>query len=122
MKDLDLMTKEEIERAEAEVWREVDEYERSRTPEQAAADKRANARFVARGRKLLEERMRRDFPSLYPVATAPTQSWLDARAVIAGDLYRDGEITQQECFRLEMDAALGENSGPINYQPGADSQ
>ena len=53
-------------------------------------------------------------------SAAPTQAWLDARAVIAGDLYRDGEITRQECWRLEMDAVLGEDSGPINYDPNAD--
>jgi len=40
---------------------------------------------------------------------------LDARAKIAGDLYRGGQISRVECFRLEMDAALGEDSGPINY-------
>lgn len=41
---------------------------------------------------------------------------IKARAVIAGDLYREGRITRPECFRLEMDAALGYDSGPIAYE------
>lgn len=45
-----------------------------------------------------------------------TQPALNARAVIAGDLFHEGEITRGECFRLEMDAALGENSGGIKYE------
>ena len=32
------------------------------------------------------------------------QNELNARAIIAADLYRDGEITRTECFRVEMDA------------------
>ena len=51
-----------------------------------------------------------------------TKAELDARALIAGDLYRDGEITRHECFRLEMDAALGEDSGPIHYEQNDDYQ
>ncbi len=44
-----------------------------------------------------------------------TQSELEARALIAGDLFQEGEITRTECFRLEMDAGLGENTGDINF-------
>jgi len=40
---------------------------------------------------------------------------LNARAIIAGDLYQEGEITRAECFRLEMDALLGEDSGAIRW-------
>ena len=48
--------------------------------------------------------------------TNVAQSELDARALIAGDLYREGEITRSECFRLEMDAFLGEYTGPVNLR------
>ncbi len=44
-----------------------------------------------------------------------TQKEMDARAIIAGDLYKDGEITRGECFRLEMDAFLGVNTGAITF-------
>lgn len=40
---------------------------------------------------------------------------LKARAIIAGDLYREGRITREECFRLEMDGLLGEDSGEIKF-------
>lgn len=43
-------------------------------------------------------------------------SQLRARAIIAGDLYREGRILRCECFRLEMDAYLGCDSGPIQYE------
>lgn len=45
-----------------------------------------------------------------------TQSELDARASIAGDLLREGEITRVECFRIEVDALLGENSGDLKFE------
>lgn len=44
-----------------------------------------------------------------------TQKELEARALIAGDLFREGKILRVECFRLEMDAALGEDTGDIRY-------
>jgi hypothetical protein len=44
-----------------------------------------------------------------------TQKELEARASIAGDLFREGKILRVECFRLEMDAALGEDTGDIRY-------
>ena len=43
-------------------------------------------------------------------------SQLRARAIIAGDLYREGRILRCECFRIEMDAYLGRDSGPIQYE------
>lgn len=49
-----------------------------------------------------------------------TQKWLEARAVIAGDLFREGRITRAECFRIEMDSAIGEDSGDIKYQANSD--
>lgn len=49
-----------------------------------------------------------------------TQAELDARAVIAGDLFKEGEITRVECFRLEMDAALGENTGDLTFEKNED--
>jgi hypothetical protein len=45
-----------------------------------------------------------------------TQAHLDARALIASDLFQEGEITRRECFRLELDAALGEDTGDIKYE------
>lgn len=45
---------------------------------------------------------------------------LRCRAVIAGDLYREGRITRPEAFRLEMDAALGRDTGPIQYEANTD--
>lgn len=44
-----------------------------------------------------------------------SQSYLNARAVIAGDLYEEEKITRQECFRLEIDAAIGEDSGEVQF-------
>ena len=44
------------------------------------------------------------------------QSELEARALIAGDLFREGEVTRVECFRVEMDALLGENSGNLKWE------
>lgn len=49
-----------------------------------------------------------------------TQNELNARAIIAGDLLQEGKITRAECFRLEVDAALGEDTGPIKYCPNKD--
>lgn len=46
-----------------------------------------------------------------------TPAWFDARALIAGDLHRDGQITRAECFRIEVDKVLLRDSGPINYKP-----
>lgn len=48
------------------------------------------------------------------------QKELDARAIIAGDLFREGGITRAECFRLEIDASLGEDTGAIKYQKNED--
>jgi len=47
-------------------------------------------------------------------------SAIKARAVIAGDLFREGRITQPECLRLEVDAVLGEDTGPIRYEKNDD--
>ncbi len=47
---------------------------------------------------------------------------LKARAVIAGDLYREGRITRAECFRLEGDAAHAEDSGPIQFEDNDDHE
>jgi len=49
-----------------------------------------------------------------------TQSELDARALIAGDLLKDGEVERAETFRVEMDAALGENSGDLKFKKNKD--
>lgn len=45
---------------------------------------------------------------------------LKARAIIAADLFRGGKITRVECFRIEMDASLGENTGDIKYEDNND--
>ena len=44
------------------------------------------------------------------------QNQLNARAIIAGDLFQEGEITRVECFRVEMDAGLGENTGDLKFE------
>ena len=41
---------------------------------------------------------------------------LKARAIIAADLWREGRITRGECRRLEADACLGRDSGPIRWE------
>ena len=51
-----------------------------------------------------------------------SQSHLNARVVIARDLYREGRITRAECFRLEVDAAHGQNTGPIEYEDNDDHE
>ncbi len=49
-----------------------------------------------------------------------TQKELEARALIAGDLLREGEVTRVETFRVEMDAALGENTGDLKFEKNTD--
>lgn len=49
-----------------------------------------------------------------------SKQYLQARAIIAGDLFREGKITRHECFRIEMDAFLGEDTGDIKYQDNQD--
>ena len=49
-----------------------------------------------------------------------TQSELNARASIAGDLFKEGEIERVECFRIEMDRALGENTGDLKFKKNKD--
>ena len=48
------------------------------------------------------------------------QKELEARALIAGDLFREGEITRAETFRAEIDALLGENSGDLKFEKNKD--
>lgn len=51
-----------------------------------------------------------------------TRKYLEAKAVIAADLYHDGKITRAELFRNEVDLAVGYDSGPILYnllRPGS---
>jgi hypothetical protein len=49
-----------------------------------------------------------------------TQKELEARALIAGDLMREGEVTRVETFRIGMDAALGENTGDLKFEKNTD--
>jgi len=49
-----------------------------------------------------------------------TQSELEARASISGDLLKEGEVKRVEVFRVEMDAALGENTGDLKFEKNAD--
>lgn len=49
-----------------------------------------------------------------------TQAQLNARAIIAGDLFREGRISRCECFRLEMDSYLGRDTGPIKYEENSE--
>ena len=57
-----------------------------------------------------------------PVGSSAIVRHLHCRAIIAGDLYREGRITRPEAFRLEMDAALGRDTGPINYEDNTEHQ
>jgi hypothetical protein len=45
---------------------------------------------------------------------------LEARALISGDLLREGEVTRVETFRIEMDSALGENTGDLKFEKNTD--
>lgn len=45
---------------------------------------------------------------------------LKARAIIGADLFKEGKIERCECLRLEIDALLGKNTGPINYKNNQD--
>lgn len=45
---------------------------------------------------------------------------LNIRADIAGDLFREGKIKRAECFRLEIDALLGEDTGDIQWEENQD--
>ena len=49
-----------------------------------------------------------------------TQKELETRALIAGDLMREGEVTRVETFRIGMDAALGENTGDLKFEKNTD--
>jgi len=49
-----------------------------------------------------------------------TQSELEARASISGDLLKEGEVKRVEVFRVEMDAALGENTGDLKFEKNTD--
>jgi len=49
-----------------------------------------------------------------------TQKELEARALISGDLLREGKVTRVETFRVEMDAALGENTGDLKFEKNTD--
>jgi len=49
-----------------------------------------------------------------------TESELNARALIAADLFQEGKVTRSECFRVEMDRLLGEDTGPIQFQDNSD--
>ena len=48
-----------------------------------------------------------------------TQVELEARALIAGDLFKEGEV-ERVVFRIEVDAALGENSGELKFKKNRD--
>ena len=49
-----------------------------------------------------------------------TQKELELRALVVGDLLREGEVTRVETFRIEMDAALGENTGDLKFEKNTD--
>lgn len=51
---------------------------------------------------------------------ALTQAELEARALIAGDLLKEGEVTRAETFRVEVDALLGENTGDLKFEKNED--
>jgi len=43
------------------------------------------------------------------------KNYLEAKSTIATDLYKEGKITRPECFRHEVDLAVGEDSGAILF-------
>jgi hypothetical protein len=49
-----------------------------------------------------------------------TQKELETRVLITADLLKEGEVTRVECFRVEMDAALGENTGDLKFEKNTD--
>lgn len=49
-----------------------------------------------------------------------SQSELEARASIAGDLLKEGEVKRVEVFRVEMDAILGDNTGDLKFEKNTD--
>ena len=49
-----------------------------------------------------------------------SQKELEARALIAGDLLREGKVTRVECFRVEMNAVLGKNTGDLKFEKNTD--
>jgi hypothetical protein len=60
-------------------------------------------------------------PATAPAVDLPSLiRHLRCRAVIAGDLYHEGRITRPEACRCEMDAALGRDTGPIQYEDNTD--
>lgn len=50
------------------------------------------------------------------------QQILHLRASFAGELFRKGQITRTECFRIEMDACLGRDSGPVVFEENTEYQ
>jgi len=54
--------------------------------------------------------------------TPLTIEQLKARARLADEWYHSGRITRAECFRLEVDASLGVDTGPIRWQDNTDYQ
>lgn len=60
-------------------------------------------------------------PHLHPpnhLLMERTQEYLNARAKIALDLWKEGKITRSELHRLEIDALHGTDTGPVRYRPG----
>lgn len=49
-----------------------------------------------------------------------SQNELDARASIVSDLLKEGKVKRSECFRVEMDALLGENTGDVKFENNTD--
>ena len=47
---------------------------------------------------------------------------LQLRASFAGELWRDGKIRRSECFRIEMDAILGRDTGPVTFEDNTEYQ
>ena len=45
---------------------------------------------------------------------------LEERALIAGDLFREGEVKRVECFRVEIDNLLDENTGDLKFEKNTD--
>ena len=69
--------------------------------------------------KRYENNLAKELSILEPVKEL-SQKELKARALIAGDLLVEGEVARVECFRIEMDAALGKNTGDLKFEKNTD--
>ena len=49
-------------------------------------------------------------------------AFLKARVESANELYREGKVKRQECLRMELDLAKGENTGDLIFEKNDDHE